>query len=93
MNNEDIKVQRFYTKYKEKNYTLPTKYAIRGFDITYDALIRIASATNLENGLKAGQSSRISSFFNYDKKLFGSFENEKIFLIQYTKDLNRVILE
>jgi len=93
LNFEDEKVQRFYQKYNEKNHTVPTKYAIRGFDVTYDTLVRIATASNLEDGLRAGQSSRISSFFYYDKKLLGSFENKKIFLVQYTKDLERLILE
>lgn len=93
MKNEDVSVKRFYDKYKSKNYALPTKYAIRGFDVTYDTLIRIASSESIEDGLKGGKSSRISSIFNYDKKLFGSFENTGIFLIQYTKDLEAIILE
>lgn len=93
MDINDFKVQRFYEKYQSRNYALPTKYAIRGFDVTYDALIRIASAENLQEGLKLGKSYRISSVFNYDKKLFRGFENTGIFLIQYTKDLNTIILE
>tara|TARA_R110001583_G_scaffold163350_1_gene315462 strand:- start:7339 stop:9033 length:1695 start_codon:yes stop_codon:yes gene_type:complete len=93
INIEDSKVQRFYDKYKAKNYAIPTKYAIRGFDVTYDALIRIASANNLEEGLRSGKSLRLASIFNYDKKLFGSFENTNVFLIQYTRDLNTIILE
>ena len=90
---EEMSVKRFYEKYKAKNYALPTKYAIRGFDVTYDALIRIASSKSLVDGLKAGMSSRISCVFNYDKKLFGSFENTGLFLIQYTNDLEVIILE
>ena len=93
MKSEEVSVKRFYEKFKSKNYALPTKYAIRGFDVTYDALIRIASSENLEDGLKAGVSSRISSVFNYDKKLFGSFKNTGLFLIQYTNDLEAIILE
>lgn len=93
LNMNDIKTQRFYKKYKAKNYALPTKYAIRGFDVTYDALIRIASSNNLNDGLRAGISERISSLFDYDKKLFESFENRGVFLIQYTKDLDAIILE
>jgi LysM repeat protein len=93
MNVEDVNVQQFYERYNAKNYAFPTKYAIRGFDVTYDALLRIASSTNIEEGLQAGQSSRVASFFYYDKKLFGGFENEKVFLIQYTKDLNTIIFE
>ncbi len=93
MDINDFKVQEFYKKYRSKNFALPSKYAIRGFDVTYDALIRIASAENLDEGLKKGKSYRISSIFNYDKKLFGSFENKGVFLIQYTKDLDTIILE
>ncbi|WP_456379116.1 PBP1 and LysM peptidoglycan-binding domain-containing protein [Lutibacter sp.] len=93
LNINDVKVQRFYKKYKSKNYALPTKYAIRGFDVTYDTLIRIASAESLEDGLKDGKSLRIARVFDYDKKLFGSFRNIGVFLIQYTKDLDAIILE
>ncbi|NQV77560.1 MAG: LysM peptidoglycan-binding domain-containing protein [Lutibacter sp.] len=93
MDINDFKVQEFYKKYRSKNFALPSKYAIRGFDVTYDALIRIASAENLDEGLKKGKSYRISSMFDYDKKLFGSFENKGVFLIQYTKDLDTIILE
>ncbi|NLP58033.1 LysM peptidoglycan-binding domain-containing protein [Lutibacter sp. B1] len=83
----------FYKSYKSKNNAIPSKYAIRGFDVAYDAIVRIASNKNLEDGLKAGKSTRISSTFDYNKKLFGSFENNGVFLIQYNKDLEAVILE
>ncbi len=89
----DFKVQQFYKKYKSKNFALPSKYAIRGFDVTFDALIRVASAENLDEGLKLGKSNRIASMFDYNKKMVGSFENRGVFLIQYTKDLNTIILE
>ncbi|PHS29878.1 MAG: hypothetical protein COA95_10880 [Methylophaga sp.] len=90
---KDINVQRFYEKYKAKNFALPTKNVIRGFDVTYDALIRLASSENIEEGLNAGKSSRISAGFNYSKKLFKGYENSEVFLIQYTKDLNIIIIE
>ena len=89
----DVNVQRFYEKYKVKNFALPTKNVIRGFDVTYDALIRLASSENIEEGLNAGKSSRISAGFNYNKKLFKGYENSDVFLIQYTKDLNIIIIE
>ncbi len=93
MKQDDIRVHRFYEKYKRKNYAFPTKYAIRGFDVTYDALIRLSSSESFEEGLKAGASERISAIFNYDKKWFGSFENTNVLLIQYTEDLDTLILE
>ena len=82
-----------YKAYQEKNHTLPTKYAIRGFDIMYDALVRIASHTYFYEGLQAGISSRVSAIFNYLEKPLVGFENNGVLLIQYNKDLLPVVLE
>tara|TARA_R110001583_G_scaffold82151_9_gene218318 strand:+ start:5949 stop:7676 length:1728 start_codon:yes stop_codon:yes gene_type:complete len=91
VNMENNNVIRFYEKFRSKNYASPSKYAIRGFDVTYDALVRLASNDNLEEGLKAGKSIRLCSEFNYNKKLFGSFENNGVYLVQYNKELKPVI--
>lgn len=93
MNMEDVKTQRFYKKYIAKNYAFPTKHTIRGFDVTYDILTRLSSAETLEEGLKLGDSFRISRVFKYDKKMFGGFKNEKTYLVKYDKELNTIILE
>lgn len=93
INIENANVKRFYDKYKAKNYALPSKYVIRGFDVTYDTLIRLASLESLKEGLKAGKSVRVSGVFNYEKELLGSFENTGVFLIQYTKDLTPIVIE
>lgn len=93
LNVDNVYVQRFFNSYKRKNHAFPTKYAIRGFDVMYDAIVRISSYNNLDTGLKEGKSSRLSSIFNYKKKLFGSFENKGVFLIQYNEDLIPVILQ
>ncbi len=93
VNMQDVKVKNFYTKFNAKNATLPSKYAIRGFDITYDILLRLASEDSIEEALRAGKSSRVSAFFNYDKKLFGSFKNNGVYIIQYNKELSPVVVE
>ena len=93
VNMENKEVKNFYNNFRSKNYAHPSKFAIRGFDITYDTLVRLASDESLEDGLKAGKSSRVSGMFNYNKKLFGSYENNGVYLIQYNKDLNPIILE
>jgi hypothetical protein len=91
VNIENENVKNFFKKFRTKNYALPSKYAIRGFDVTYDTLARLASSDSLDEGLKAGKSIRLSAEFNYDKKLFGSFENNGVYLIQYNKELKPVI--
>lgn len=89
---DDANVNNFYKIYQDKNYAIPSKYALKGFDITYDALVRIATKNNLDQGLSAGKSSRISTMFNYQKNMLGSFENKGIFIIQYNADLSSTIL-
>ena len=90
---DDAKVNNFYKTYQDKNYAIPSKYALKGFDITYDVLVRIATMGNLEEGLNAGKSSRISTLFKYDRNLLGSFENHGVFIIQYNKSLTPIIIE
>ncbi|MBE0424330.1 MAG: LysM peptidoglycan-binding domain-containing protein [Lutibacter sp.] len=90
---DDANVNYFYKTYQEKNFAIPSKYALKGFDITYDVLARIATMGTLEMGLAAGKSSRISTLFNYDRNLLGSFENHGVFIIQYNKSLTPIILE
>jgi len=90
---DDPKLNNFYKTYQDKNYTIPSKYALKGFDITYDVIARIATTGTLELGLNAGKSSRLSTLFNYERNLLGSFENHGVFIIQYNKLLTPVILE
>ena len=85
--------KRFYEKFQNINHAVPSKYAIRGFDVTYDVLARMASAETIGEGLAAGVSTRLSSIFNYNKKLFGATENDAVVVIQYTKDLESIIFE
>ncbi|OGS72881.1 MAG: hypothetical protein A3F91_15440 [Flavobacteria bacterium RIFCSPLOWO2_12_FULL_35_11] len=89
---DDANVNSFYKTYQEKNYAIPSKYALKGFDITYDALVRIATKNSLDQGLVAGKSTRISTMFNYQKNMLGSFENKGIFIIQYNADLSSIVL-
>jgi LysM repeat protein len=90
---DDAKLNNFYKTYQDKNFAIPSKYALKGFDITYDVLARIATMGTLEQGLKAGKSARFSTLFNYDRDILGSFENHGVFIIQYNKSLTPVILE
>jgi LysM repeat protein len=90
---DDAKLNNFYKIYQDKNFAIPSKYALKGFDITYDVLARIATTGTLDQGLKAGKSSRFSTLFNYDSNMLRSFENHRVFIVQYNKSLTPVILE
>ncbi|MEX1381832.1 LysM peptidoglycan-binding domain-containing protein [Lutibacter sp.] len=93
VNMQDSKVKNFYTKFRSKNFTLPSKFAVRGFDVTFDILLRLASEDSIEEALRAGKSNRVSALFNYNKKLFGSFENNGVYIVKYNKELSPVVVE
>ena len=76
----------FNNQYQKKNNTLPSFYATKGFDITYDVLIRLASGNDLKSTLDAGISRRIETKFDYRNSSYIS-ENKGLFIVQYNKDL------
>lgn len=76
----------FNQKYQRKNNALPSFYATKGFDITYDILIRLASGNDLKFSLDAGISRRIETKFDYRNSTYIS-ENKGLFIVQYNEDL------
>ncbi len=81
---EDDLVKDFVTMYSHKNYSKPSEYAFRGFDVTYDMLLRFATYSNTNGALNAGYSTRASSKFEYVKSETGKgFVNQGIHLMKY----------
>ncbi len=84
---DDDNMNEFIRKYKKKNNDIPSEYAIRGFDITYDVLMRLASGEQLLETYKKGTSIRLKNKFEFNKKLFGSVSNQGLFIVKYNPDL------
>jgi hypothetical protein len=90
----DPELDIFYNAFFAKNKAYPSKYALRGFDVTYDILARYASNNgNMDKGLDAGWSTRTSSFFQYGKSSFGNYDNNGVYIIRYTESLVPIIIE
>jgi len=79
----DIKVQQFIKKYKAKNYLEPSEYSYKGFDVTYDALARMATYSMVNSAFSSGISERITSKFLYTKNGSRGFVNKGVFLVKY----------
>ena len=77
----------FNKQYLKKNNALPSFYATKGFDITYDILIRLASGKDLQSTLKDGMSSRVDTKFDYRNSQYLA-ENKGLFIVQYNEDLS-----
>jgi len=89
---EDIEVQKFINRFKANNYVEPSEYAFKGFDMTYDALLRLATYSDVGSAFDGGISERMSCKFHYIKNPNKGFENNGVFLVKYD-GLNLVNVE
>ncbi len=77
-------VKRFTSKYKRRNNAMPTDYSFKGFDLTYDALLRFASYEGVDTALGAGVSERTSTKFEYHNNGFNrGYVNNGVYLVKY----------
>ena len=73
----------FQQKYLIKFGTFPNKYAIRGFDLTIDILLRLSKFGTLFESPSNIQTSYIGNKFNYTQQPNGGYKNEAGFILKY----------
>ena len=79
----------FIKKYREKYGVVPNTYAVRGFDVTYDILLRLASSEDLYSSLnEEGTTQYVENKFSYETKLSGGYQNTSVYIMAYDKNLN-----
>ncbi|UZO79334.1 LysM peptidoglycan-binding domain-containing protein [Aquimarina sp. ERC-38] len=84
----------FVTKYQKKYGMIPNKYAVRGFDITYDLLMRLGTADNLFHAASVeGTTEYVESKFNYAKKSMGGYYNKAAYLIKFDDELKLKVID
>ena len=85
--NETEEAQQYAIAYKKKNRIFPNQYAIRGFDLTFDTMLRLSQGQTFENSTNTNASEQIESKFDYAKKLSGGYANNGIYILYYDEDL------
>jgi hypothetical protein len=84
----------FLISYKNTYGVLPNRFAVRGFDLTYDVLLRLASAENMfKASEEAFETEYIENKFSYTKTLFSGYQNNAFYIIKYQEDLQFQVLE
>lgn len=74
----------FIQAYKNTYNVSPNKYAVRGFDLTLDILLRLASKENLfEASDSSLETEYLENKFRYSKKLFGGYSNQAAYIVKY----------
>lgn len=85
--NETAEFQQFATAYKKKNRIFPNQYAIRGFDLTFDTMLRLSQGQSFVDSINTSASEQIESKFDYAKKLSGGYANNGIYILYFDEDL------
>ncbi len=78
----------FVVSYKNKYDVYPNRYAVRGFDLTYDILLRLAAEGNVYDASDDDlETEYVENKFRYSKKMFSGYKNQGFYILKYTEDL------
>ena len=77
---QSMAYKNFESTYRKKYYTWPSAFAVEGFDLMYDLMIRLANDNDI---LNQGVSERISTKYDYIENTSGSIINKGIYIVKY----------
>ncbi len=85
----------FINAYKAKYGYVPSSYAVRGYDLTFDTLLRLAAAESLYDAAKAGYSTQyVENKFHYvQDPVSTGYYNNSAYILRYGEDLQEVVVE
>ena len=80
-------VINFGNSYKKKNKIFPNQFATRGFDITFDTLLRLAQEQSFEESIMNTATEQVESKFDYSKDISGGVSNKGVYILYYDADM------
>ncbi len=78
----------FENSYKKANKIFPSQYAVRGFDITFDTMLRLSQGKTFETSANEDKTEQVASKFEYAKKETEGYVNKGIYILEYQDDLS-----
>ena len=75
--------ESFEQRYIQEFGTFPNKYAIRGFDITMDVLLRLSRYGTLDTETSSFQTAYLENKFQYFLQPHGGYKNEAGYILKY----------
>lgn len=85
--NESDEANQFDVKYKKVNKIIPNQYAIRGFDVTFDTLLRLSQDNTFQETIQTSPSEQIENKFDYVQNATYGYTNNGIYILYYDTDL------
>ena len=77
----------FEKEYKKKNKIAPNAFATRGFDITFDTMMRLSQGKTYQETIATMATEQIDNKFEYYKKEGGGYTNKGVYIVYYDTDL------
>ncbi|HAH56493.1 MAG TPA: peptidoglycan-binding protein, partial [Flavobacterium sp.] len=77
----------FKKEYRKINKILPSTYATRGFDVTFDTMMRLLQGKNYQETADSFATEQVDNKFEYYKKPDGGYTNKGIYILYYDTDL------
>ncbi len=77
----------FENSFKRQNNILPSQYAIRGFDVTFDTMLRMSQSKGFKQSAIEDKSQQVESKFEYTAKKSEGYINQGVYVLQYNEDL------
>lgn len=84
--NHTPEAEAFENAYRRENKVFPNQYAVRGFDVTFDTLLRLAQDKRFSESVAESTTEQIESRFHYSQK-DDRFVNKGVYILQYNEDL------
>jgi LysM repeat protein len=85
--NDSAEATIFENTFKKKNRILPNQFATRGFDVTFDVLMRLSQEKTLIETLSDAATEQVDSKFYYTPKSEGGYTNKGVYILYYDLDL------
>ena len=85
--NDSPEAMLFENTYKAENKITPSVFAIRGFDVTFDTLMRLSQTSSFLDSLSIQSTEQVESKFEYIKTENGGYANKGTYILYYDADL------
>ncbi|WP_163399205.1 PBP1 and LysM peptidoglycan-binding domain-containing protein [Flavobacterium fluviatile] len=84
---DESRVLIFEKEYKLKNKIDPNTYATRGFDVTFDTMMRLVQGKTYQETADLMTTEQVDNKFQYYKKEDGGHANKGVYILYYDSDL------
>lgn len=85
--NETPEALIFEKEYRKKNKIFPSNFATRGFDVTFDTMMRLSQDKTYQETADSFATEQVDNKFEYYKKEGGGYANKGIYILNYETDL------